>query len=164
MPRVAPGEPMPKTTDKMLAAFDAKGVMVSIALRYTRPGLSAPTYLVRRRLRLPGLVRWVGVRTEGALTEIVRESACLYSWRTICASASAPARLVCACNASVGSFALMGEWILAHRVREQTWLVDRNVLACSSVPPHLPQSCPGKLGLCGCVLVRTGSTPTLAES
>ena len=47
MPRVAPGEPMPKTTDKMLAAFDAKGVMVSITLRYTRPGLSAPTYLVR---------------------------------------------------------------------------------------------------------------------
>lgn len=46
-PRVAPGEPMPKTTDKMLAAFDAKGVMVSITLRYTRPGLSAPTYLAR---------------------------------------------------------------------------------------------------------------------
>ena len=44
---MAPGEPMPKTTDKMLAAFDAKGVMVSITLRYTRPGLSAPTYLVR---------------------------------------------------------------------------------------------------------------------
>ena len=54
MPRVAPGEPMPKTTDKMLAAFDAKGVMVSITLRYTRPGLSAPTYLARpwRPLRM----------------------------------------------------------------------------------------------------------------
>ena len=54
MPRVAPGEPMPKTTDKMLAAFDAKGVMVSITLRYTRPGLSAPTYLVRPWLVMPG--------------------------------------------------------------------------------------------------------------
>ena len=48
-PVAAPGEPAPKTTEKMLAAFDAKGVTVSITLRYARPGLSGPTYLVRPR-------------------------------------------------------------------------------------------------------------------
>ncbi len=48
-PVAAPGEPAPKTTEKMLAAFDAKGVTVAITLRYARPGLSAPTYLVRPR-------------------------------------------------------------------------------------------------------------------
>jgi len=47
VPVAAPGEPAPKTTDKMLAAFDAKGVSVSITLKYTRRGLSGPTYLVR---------------------------------------------------------------------------------------------------------------------
>ncbi len=47
VPVAAPGEPAPKTTEKMLAAFDAKGVSVSITLKYTRRGLSGHTYLVR---------------------------------------------------------------------------------------------------------------------